>query len=253
MNPPTRTRPLNQPLRIIQKAPADLSAEEVRAIEESLPLALEESSGAMEAIKSRQGLILYMSEGTLACLISYDFCEETLGDQPVAVTFGAQAWVHRDFRGRNLIQKGLLRVFLRCRRRFPGRPIWFFAGINNYKSYLGLRHTTNRLIPAVGRPPDDAGIALLDRLSRRFYQRPWNENGPCLHKGSTTRSFVREDREMDGATLAKKEVQDYVALNPGHADGDRLLVIVPVDLYTGFEILVNMAWRILSRSRRQRR
>jgi hypothetical protein len=192
---------------------------------------------------SRLGLIRSHAAGELVGMASVDVYEEAFRGRRLAVIFTSHVLLREAHRGRNLIQRLGLRVFLQARLRYPLLPIYWFFDTFSYKSYLLLSRNLREYWPRHDRPTPTWERALMAHLSERMYGADWRpEQGIVARSGR--KRLRAEAAPLDGEISRAPDLRFFVRANPGHAEGDMLVCLCPLSLgnWSG------VAWRALGRA-----
>ncbi len=147
----------------------------------------------------------------------------------VSAIWTSHVLLRPEVRGRNLIQKMGLRMFLAERLRHPLRPIYWFFDTFSYKSYLLLPRNFREYWPRPDRPTPARDLALMDRLATRIYGADWRPS-----QGIVGRSGLKRLRAttapLDAGRANSPDLEFFARANPGHAEGDMLVCLCPLTL-----------------------
>ncbi len=180
-------------------------------------------------LRRRQSIAMFRQNGMLLGMAAIDIQPTAFRGRRLAVISTAHVLIRENWRGRNLIQKLGMRMFLRARLRYPFRPIYWFFDTFSYKSYLLLPRNFHTYWPRHDQPTPEPRAALLDQLATQTYGPAWR---PA--RGLAVRSGQKRLREMAAPVELRAgtdpNVQFFAQMNPGHAEGDMLICLCPLTL-----------------------
>jgi hypothetical protein len=180
-------------------------------------------------LRKRQSIAMFRMNGALLGMAAIDIQATDFRGRNLAVISTAHVLIRENWRGRNLIQKLGMRMFLRARLRHPLRPIYWFFDTFSYKSYLLLPRNFHTYWPRHDQPTPEARAALMDQLATRDYGPAWR---PA--RGIAVRSGQKRLREttapLELRADASPDLQFFARMNPGHAEGDMLVCLCPLTL-----------------------
>lgn len=158
---------------------------------------------------------------------------------PLAAMYMGLGYIQPEHRRRGFIQRAVIRELLRHWRTSPHRRMVFWTDALSYKPYLIVaRNLCNAHPLRQGENPRLAAIA--DALGALHYGDAY-ANGVVRKPSRLLAPGVADIHAHD---LEDPDIRFYAEKNPGHADGDGLLVVVAADL----ENLLHFTWRALRRS-----
>jgi hypothetical protein len=185
-------------------------------------------------------------DGALIGMAAIDVYPVRFEARELAVIFTSHVLLDERYRGLNLIQRLGLRSFLRARARFPFRPIYWFFDTFSYKSYLLLPRNFSEFWPRLDRATPPREQALIDRLAREKYGTAWQPE-----TGVVTRSGLKRLRShaapVDENPSKNPHVQFFVDINPGHAGGDMLVCLCPLNSANWFSVAARALHRMIRR------
>lgn len=180
-------------------------------------------------LRRRERIALFRMNGALLGMAAIGVYTERFRGRRVAVINTSHVLIRENWRGRNLIQKLGFRTFLATRARFPLRPIYWFFDTFSYKSYLLLPRNFRTFWPRHERPTPAAQAALIDTLATHMYGAAWRREN-----GIVARSGHKRMRETAAPLVLARDSDPHLAffahVNPGHAEGDMLVCLCPLDL-----------------------
>lgn len=206
-----------------------------------------ERTHAESELRRRQRVALIRMNGALLGMVSLDIFTASFRGRRVTAISTAHVLLRENWRGRNLLQKLGFRVFLRERLRHPLRPIYWFFDTFSYKSYLLLPRNFRTYWPRHDRPTPAAQTALIDALASQVHGPAWQPE-----RGVVARSGLKRMRETAAPLVMARDSDPALAffarMNPGHAEGDMLVCLCPLDLANWLSV----AARAMQRSRARR-
>ncbi|MEO8061350.1 MAG: hypothetical protein ABI821_01240 [Pseudomonadota bacterium] len=180
-------------------------------------------------LRKRQSVALFRMNGALLGMAAVDINPTRFRGRRLAVISTTHVLIRENWRGRNLIQKLGVRMYLRARLRYPLRPIYWFFDTFSYKSYLLLPRNFHTYWPRHDQPTPEPRAALIDQLAKLTYGPAWR---PA--RGLAVRSGQKRLRETAAPLVlradASPDLQFFARMNPGHAEGDMLVCLCPLTL-----------------------
>ena len=164
----------------------------------------------------------------------------------ISAIYTSHVLLRPELRGRNLIQRMGVRMFLSERLRHPFRPIYWFFETFSYKSYLLLPRNFRTYWPRHERPTPSHELGLIDRLSTRIYGADWRPTDGIVARSGRKR--LRPTTAPVDAVRHSPEVAFFARANPGHAEGDMLVCLCPLTAVNWF----NAARRAVARAFKRR-
>ena len=168
------------------------------------------------------------------------------GQRALAIYSGG-SYVEPAFRGLHLLQRFLAWHILRWRLRNPlGRAyIWFDA--LSFKTYMIATRNTYSYFPSRHwqTPPDM--LALMRRLGESYYGALYDPETHAIPKEQ--RRLKAHVAPIGQGELADPDIAFYVRCNPGHAQGDGLLTVIPFTLVNLSATMLRGLWKQLRPSR----
>ena len=180
-------------------------------------------------LKERQLTALVRAGGDCAMvgMASIDVIGSAFRGRAITALYTSHVLLREDVRGRNLIQKIGLRVFLAERLRHPLRPIYWFFDTFSYKSYLLLPRNYRDFWPRFDRPTPASEQALMDSLARQIYGPAWQPvQGIVVRSGK--KRLRAETAPLAADFASSPDLAFFAARNPGHAEGDMLVCLCPL-------------------------
>jgi hypothetical protein len=202
----------------------------------------------VEALIRHHGSIaLYRApdDGRLVGLTALDVYPTVFEGRRIAVIFTSHVMLDQAFRGHNLLQRLGWRTFLATRRRFPLLPIYWFFDSFSYLSYLLLPRNFREFWPRHDRPVPAWEHGLMNHLALEMYGDAWQAPLGVVRRSGhkRLRPEVIPPAEHFGND---PNIEFYLLANPGHAEGDMLVCLVPLTLAN----LATLGARAWKRSRR---
>jgi hypothetical protein len=180
-------------------------------------------------LRRRERIALFRMNGVLLGMASITIYADRFRGRPVAVINTSHVLIRENWRGRNLIQKLGFRTWLETRLRYPLRPIYWFFDTFSYKSYLLLPRNFGRFWPRHDEPTPEPRAALIDQLATHLYGPAWRPaRGIAVRSGQKRLRAATAPVELTPDT--HPDIRFFAAANPGHAEGDMLICLCPLDL-----------------------
>jgi len=149
-----------------------------------------------------------------------------------------------EVRGRNLVQKIGLRMFLAERLRHPLRPIWWFFDTFSYKSYLLLPRNFRAYWPRFDRATPPSERALMHQLAAGIYGPDWRPSQGIV--ASSGRKRLRAGvAPLEPGPADSPDLAFISRANPGHANGDMLVCLCPLSASNWLSVGLRAARRLL--------
>lgn len=185
---------------------------------------------AEERLKAHRRTALFRSAGDAALvgMASLDAYPVTFAGRKLAVIYTSHVLLQPSYRGHNLIQRLGLRTFLETRVRYPIRPIYWFFDTFSYKSYLLLPRNFREFWPRHDCATPTWERTLMNQLATQTYGSAWQaESGVVVRSG---RKRLRPDVAPLDETLSRTpDIEFFNRVNPGHAEGDMLVCLCPLN------------------------
>jgi hypothetical protein len=180
-------------------------------------------------LRKRQRIAMFRMNDALLGVACIDVFAESVAGRTICVISTSHVLLRENWRGRNLLQKLGWRVFVAERLRHPFRPIYWFFDTSSYKSYLLLPRNFLEYWPRHDQPTPDAQKALMDAIATRLHGPAWRPT-----HGIVVRSGRRRMRETTATLILARDsdpdLEFFARANPGHAEGDMLICLCPLNL-----------------------
>lgn len=186
--------------------------------------------------------------GELVGLVGLDVYRVAWNGQTRVIFFTSSVVIDERHRGRNLVLRTGLKAFFREKRRRPLQPAFWFFDTFSYKSYLILPRNLGEFWPRRDRATPPEVARFIDFLATERYGAAWSAaTGVVRHSGS--KRLRAGTAPIDENHRADADVRFFEQANPGHANGDMLVCLVPLTLMN----LSGAVVRALLRPRARRR
>lgn len=174
--------------------------------------------------------------------------------EAVATVYFGTSFIAAEWRGHNLIQRTVLRVFFAAKGRRPWRRLFVWSDALSVRPYLLTARSLYEYYPSPLRPMPDDVRELRDTLGRTYYGDCYDPARGTVRKPS--RKLDPQLLEIDADGRDDLHVRYYIEQNPGYIDGHGLLIIQPATVRNALAF----AWiqvrraisRILGNGRRSR-
>jgi hypothetical protein len=201
---------------------------------------------AEEKLREHQRVVLFRSsDRVLIGMASVDVYPISFQGRRLAVIYTSHVLLREQYRGHNLLQRVGFRTFLETRLRFPLRPIYWFFDTFSYKSYLLLPRNFREFWPRFDRPTPERERGLIDQLAAQIYGSAWRPAQGIVARSGRKR-LRPETAPLEEKLVAGPDVEFFVRVNPGHAEGDMLVCLCPLNAANWASVGV----RALRRARR---
>jgi hypothetical protein len=183
-----------------------------------------------QKLKMRQRTVLFRTktDRALIGMASVDIYPALFRGRQLVAIHTSHVLLHEQYRGRNLLQRVGFKTFLETRLRYPLRSIYWFFDTFSYKSYLLLPRNFSEFWPRYEHPTPPWELALMDHLATERYRSAWRaERGIVMRSGQ---SVLQSDAApLDGRSIETPELEFFARANPGHAEGDMLVCLCPLN------------------------
>lgn len=164
---------------------------------------------------------------------------EIEGERIETIYFG-QVFIRPDFRGKLLIQRLLIQLFLSMKLKGESSKIIFWTDALTYKPYLVMTHYLKEYYPNAHRDAPAWVAPLILELGRHYYGELFDASSGTVMKPSRQ---IREGvADITARELSDPDVRYYASRNPRHGEGHGLLIMCPCTLSNVFHFL-----RVISR------
>jgi hypothetical protein len=205
-----------------------------------------ERNYAERELMRRQRIALFRMNGALLGMAAIDVLPFDVAGESLIALWTTHVLIRENWRGRNLIQKLGFRTWLGARLRYPFRRIYWFFDTFSYKSYLLLPRNFHRYWPRHEETTPDDRAALIDALATQLYGPAWRPARGIVVRSGQKR--LRATAAPLAVSLdADPNMRFFSAVNPGHAEGDMLICLCPLDVGNWFAV----ARRALARRRKR--
>ena len=167
-------------------------------------------------LRRRQSIAMFRMNGALLGMAAIDIQVTEFRGRRLAAISTAHVLIRENWRGRNLIQKLGMRMFLRARLRHPLRPIYWFFDTFSYKSYLLLPRNFRTYWPRHDQPTPEPRAALIDQLATQAYGPAWR---PA--RGLAVRSGQKRLRETAAPLVLRRRCRSGSAVLRAHESRPR--------------------------------
>jgi hypothetical protein len=204
-----------------------------------------ERAYAEAELRKRQSIAMFRMNGALLGMAAIDIYPARFRGRRLTIISTAHVLIRENWRGRNLIQKLGIRMYLRALLRHPLRPIYWFFDTFSYKSYLLMPRNFRKFWPRFDQPTPEPRAALINQLAMETYGPAWR---PA--RGLVVRSGQKRMRETAAPLImrpdAGPDLQFFARMNPGHAEGDMLVCLCPLTV-SNWLTVARKAWQRRSR------
>ena len=200
-----------------------------------------ERSAFEEALRRADEVLRYhdAADGRLCGMGLLSTYAPSHGARPFRVLSTSAVCLEPAYRGLNGVHRaGLFRLFLE-RLRHPLSDVYWYFDTFSYKSYLLLSRNLAEYWPRRDRPTPAWERGVIDLLARRQGGEAWNQaTGTIGPRGRRLRPGIAELPENPDP-----DIRFFLERNPGHAAGERLPCLCPLNARNAAAI----AWRAIRR------
>jgi hypothetical protein len=191
-----------------------------------------DAAGFAADLDEKDEAVLLERRGQLVGFSTLLRIDAAVAGRPVSAIFSGDTIVRPDAQGYAVLARAWSRhVFARAaeiRRLEPGRAVYWLLISAGYKTYRYLPLFFQRYLPAPGATPEPFAATVVATLAgARYGPRYLADRGIVrLERPTPLRSGiadVTEARERD------PHVAFFLQANPGHAEGDELVCLAPLD------------------------
>jgi hypothetical protein len=167
--------------------------------------------------------------GVLVGLVSLDVYRVEWNGRRSVVFFTSSVVIDERFRGRNLVLRTGVRAYWREKLRRPWEPAYWLFDTFSYKSYLLLPRNLDVFWPRRGIPTPVSIAQFIDHLARQRYGEAWSPATGVVRRSGHKR-LRPTTAPIDASLRSDPDVAFFESVNPGHADGDMLVCLVPLSV-----------------------
>lgn len=200
-------------------------------------------------LRGHEYIVLFRAKGdpVLAGMSAFDVLPVEQGGRRVVAIYNSYVALREEYRGLNLLQESGFAIFLRVKWRHPLTPVvWFFDSFS-VMSYLMLPRNFDVYWPRHDVPTPDWERVLMDRLGRIVNGSLWRPEHGVAHRSGRER--LRPGvAPMPAPGERSAEAAFFAERNPGHAEGDVLVCLVPLspaNLWAFMRRAGRRAWRAM--------
>jgi hypothetical protein len=166
--------------------------------------------------------------GALIGLVSLDVYRVAWEGRTSIIIFTSSVVIDERFRGRDLVLRTGMKLFLREKMRRPWAKAYWLFDTFSYKSYMILPRNLEEFWPRRGVATPPAVARFVDFLARHRYGDDWSRETGVV-KRSGKKRLRAETAPVEERQLANADIRFYDSANPGHRDGDMLVCLVPLN------------------------
>jgi hypothetical protein len=186
------------------------------------------------------------------------------------IVFSGDTIIAPKYQGQSALQRAFVRYVMGAVLAARGAPVYWYLISKGFKTYLLLSRNFLEYWPRHDQPTPPEVVALQDELGRKRFGRAYRAPSeataeadlPRVEASASQRArvgIVRWDppgprlkagvAPIEARALAAADVRFFLAVNPGHEDGDELCCLGRLDLAMGMNYLGRWARRVLGRRR----
>lgn len=197
-------------------------------------------------LRGHDRLALFRSDadGSLIGMAAIQVEPMEFGGRKLLVIFTSHAIMDERYRGQNLIQRAGVHTWLRSLLRHPlRRKLWTFDTFS-YKSYLMLARNLVEFWPRHDRATPAWEAAFMQHYGQLKYGDAWH--GAVVER-SPQKRLLPQTAAWTPELLQDPNLAFYARMNPGHAEGDMMLCLVPLSFGNWWGIVSHAVRRGLRR------
>lgn len=174
-------------------------------------------------------LFRHRASGRLVGCIGVRFHDFLIGgSKPMPTLYFGQVYIDPAYRGRMLVQRTVLRFMLQAKCRHPLRTCYFWTDALSYKPYLVMANNLADYFPHPDRETPPEILSLKAAIGERYYPDTFQASTRTVRKPSnllSDKSVMIAEQD-----LHNRFIRFYAQCNPGHANGDGLLLVCPMNI-----------------------
>lgn len=199
-------------------------------------------------LRAHRSLALFRDSATreLIGMAAIEVSPVDFDGQRLLMIFTSHTVVDERYRGQNLIQRAGFRTWLGTCLRYPlHRKFWVFDSFS-YKSYLLLPRNLVEFWPRFDQPTPAWEATLIEHYGQLKYGSDWRAGGVVAR--SPRKRLLPQTAPLDARLLAADpNLRFYAERNPGHAEGDMLFCLCPLNARNWWGIAGKVAGRLRKR------
>ena len=137
-----------------------------------------------------------------------------------------QSVMKEEFRGRSLMPRTCLKIFINHFLRYPFRPLYVWCDALTFKPYLLFANSMKEFYPTFKSKTPLKMKYLIHNLGKHFYDEYYLSEKGVVRK--LQKSVIDSSADITEKDLKNPHIAYYEKRNPGHIHGNGLLVIAPV-------------------------
>lgn len=192
----------------------------------------------------RVALFHHRASGELLGFIGFRFRRFELASGTVPTLYFGQAYIRPENRGKLLVQRLVIGLFLRMKIRQPLTRCYFWADALTYTPYLGMANNLADYYPHPDKPAPASVTELVNAVGERYYPELFDAATGTVRKPRNV--LADESVVITEADLGNRFIRFYAQKNPGHGRGDGLILTCPMSLKNLFYFLVKRRKKIIA-------
>lgn len=142
--------------------------------------------------------------------------------------YWGQGYILPAYRGKKLIQRLQIKLFLQSKLGNPFRTIYFWADALSYKPYLAMANYLCDYYPNPFKATPEIEQALLNCLGETYYADAYDRTTGTVHKPS--RQVSESSSVIVDKDLENPYIRFYLERNPEYIRGHGLLLLCPLSV-----------------------
>lgn len=198
-------------------------------------------------LKSHQTIALFrnVADRRLVGMAAIEVDVVQFEGRHLVLIFTSHMLIDEKFRGTNLLQRCGARCWLRAWLDHPlKRKFWAFDTFS-YRSYLLMPRDLETFWPRHDEPTPPWEARLMAEYGQRKFGSAWLGDGVIAH--APQKRLLPQSAPLQAEMLNNPDLAFFQQANPGHAEGDMLLCLVPLTLNNWWSIFARALSRTLRR------
>ncbi|MDH5432833.1 MAG: hypothetical protein OEY19_02730 [Gammaproteobacteria bacterium] len=154
----------------------------------------------------------------------YSFLCEELSDAQT-LSFG-QTFIHPKYRGKLLIQKTVIKLLLKYKLSHPFSSLFFYTDALSYKPFLLMAYNLSDYYPNPYENNPYYIDELFDQIGEKYFSSRYDPETKTTFR--PYRLVKDETVDVTPNEMKNSFIKFYVSLNPGHKNGNGLLIMCPM-------------------------
>lgn len=184
----------------------------------------------IRAVQNIDQVALFTAEdGTLHGFMGFRFRElRTQKGKKAAAFYMGMAYILPQSRGKNLVQKTVVRFVVKFKLKNPFTRLLFWTDAISYKPYMIFARNLRTYFPTKNCKTPQFYREIRDQLGATYYGDQYDAaSGTVIKENNRLKKGVAEISDKE---LSDPDILFYATQNPGHSQGNGLIVMCPASL-----------------------